>query len=1150
MKKVSLLILAIFSITLIQAKVIEKSYDFNEYRITHHGEYQMINFENTFLTGIVGEPVLAYQSVSLLIPPGHVAESIEFIGSDETLIPGHYKLYPQQHSQPLSVGKSGEFVKNEAVYFSDNSYPGSQEGQISTEFMNGYAFALSTFTPLKYNPSTGEVSFYKKVTIRINTRPGAEAEAALSLINSSDNIISRISQFAQNAEVVSQYPTKSNRDGEYQIMIITPELFENDYQGLIDLYFDRGMLTELVTTEYIGANITGQDLPEKIRNYIIQEYTDHAVEYILLGGDVEHVPYRGFYCTVQSSSLYEDDNIPSDLYYSGLDGTWNDNGNNLWGEIGEDDLLPDIAVARFTVSNITDLNNMIHKSISYQNNPIDGELNRPLLAGEHLYSDPETWGSDYLELLIGYHEDNGYTTNGIPEGDELEKLYAKNGSWGASDLMAKINQGKSFVHHVGHANYTYVMYLSPPDITNSNFSGVNGIDHNYTNIYTHGCMCGGFDQNDCIAEDMVTLENFAASFVGNSRYGWFNEGQTEGPSQHLHREFVDAVYTDKLYRIGRAHMESRIATAPWVNASGQHEEGALRWCFYDCNVLGDPAMAIWTDNLINISTEYNNAIPVGIPSMDVTVTSAGDAVGGLRCAVIKDGVLHGVGITDEYGTAVINFDVLFENVGDAELIISGYNCLPTNYALSIIPNGGSYVVFESYELNDNVGNGNGLADFGEQIDLTVNLSNVGTATANDLIVTLSSDDEHINITDNTETFDLIEGGATVSLENAFAFEINSDIPDQHMLSFILEVDANETWTSGFSITVNAPQIVISQMTCDDSGGGNGNGKLDPGETVNIVIEAGNEGHCMSNEALASLSTTSNFIFINSATVEIEPLEPSTMIYATFNITIDESTPLGTSADLICDLVSGDYSCTHTFYATVGIIDETFESAGFESYDWMFSGNQPWSISETDPYEGQYCAQSGEIDDSQTTSMMVTMEVLNDDFISFFRKVSSEADYDYLRFYIDETRLGEWSGDISWSEVNFPVTAGEHTFKWEYNKDVYTSTGMDCAWVDYIIFPPVFMAVSIDDPVEDLSLNIYPNPASGFFNLEFFLDRKSDIKISLLNLSGQVIEVLDEKNHIAGPYTSSFDANNLTPGVYFCKLETENSAIVKKIILLR
>jgi hypothetical protein len=41
---------------------------------------------------------------------------------------------------------------------------------------------------------------------------------------------------------------------------------------------------------------------------------------------------------------------------------------------------------------------------------------------------------------------------------------------------------------------------------------------------------------------------------------------------------------------------SKIKTAPWVGLPGEFEPGAQRWCFYDCNVLGDPALKVWIDN--------------------------------------------------------------------------------------------------------------------------------------------------------------------------------------------------------------------------------------------------------------------------------------------------------------------------------------------------------------------------------------------------------------------------------------------------------------------------------------------------------------------------------------------------------------------------
>jgi len=134
-------------------------------------------------------------------------------------------------------------------------------------------------------------------------------------------------------------------------------------------------------------------------------------------------------------------------------------------------------------------------------------------------------------------------------------------------------------------------------------------------MYTHGCDCGAFDANDCIAERMVLIQNFLAGGVFNSRYGWFDQGTTEGPSAHLNREFVSALYNDTLanqiHELGSAHLMSKVKTAPWVTVPNEFEPGAQRWCHYDCNVLGDPVLWVFTEN-----------IPVGIQdkSQEVSLT--------------------------------------------------------------------------------------------------------------------------------------------------------------------------------------------------------------------------------------------------------------------------------------------------------------------------------------------------------------------------------------------------------------------------------------------------------------------------------------------------------------------------------------------------
>jgi hypothetical protein len=678
----------LFAGFLFSQTTIEKEYFFSGPQITTTGDYTLIGFNNTLMTAQPGEPVLPYQSVSLLLPPGKTAVAMEISGFDETTIPGFHQLYPQQYVQPVSQGSSGSFIRNDQIYSSDNTYPQSQHGQVLTCCLNGYAFALSSFTPVKYHPASGRVSYFQRVKVSIRIADDPNATTIAEMLSASQNVLDRVEILAQNPESINLYPQKDSPESNYQILIITPSAFTNDFQPLINRYQNKSMLCQLATIESISQNMSGADLQEKIRNYIIQEYQNNSVEYVLLGGDAEHVPYRGFYCQVQSSSLYEDTNIPSDLYYSALDGNWNTNSNNLWGEPGEDDLLPDIAVTRFPFSTQTELGNMINKSISYQDQPVEGELDRPFIVAEHLYFDPMTFGQDYLELIIDDHNDNGYFTHGIPTAENtIERMYdtlisppANIYSWNTTELLETINQGKSFIHHCGHSNVQYMMRLMIWDITDQTFNMVNGTDHNYTLMYTHGCLCGAFDEDDCIAEKSVTIENFLVAGVFNSRYGWFNEGQTEGPSAHLHREFISALYTDTMpqKRIGATHMISKIKTAPWVTAPGQWEPGALRWCFYCCNVFGDPAMEIWTDNP-----------PVAVnekPATEALFSVYPNPSSGLIqiTADARKGELSKLSILNGQGKELIRQDFRNEKSGNASRTFDVSSLSPGMYMLKVV----------------------------------------------------------------------------------------------------------------------------------------------------------------------------------------------------------------------------------------------------------------------------------------------------------------------------------------------------------------------------------------------------------------------------------------------------------------------------------
>ena len=74
--------------------------------------------------------------------------------------------------------------------------------------------------------------------------------------------------------------------------------------------------------------------------------------------------------------------------------------------------------------------------------------------------------------------------------------------------------------------------------------------------------------------------------------------------------------------------------------------------------------------------------------------------------------------------------------------------------------------------------------------------------------------------------------------------------------------------------------------------------------------------------------------------------------------------------------------------------------------------------------------------------------------SFWYKVSSEAGYDELHWYLDGIEQGSpISGDRDWTQVVTMLSSGAHTVKWEYKKNDSKSSGLDCAWLGDVAVTP-------------------------------------------------------------------------------------------------
>jgi len=91
--------------------------------------------------------------------------------------------------------------------------------------------------------------------------------------------------------------------------------------------------------------------------------------------------------------------------------------------------------------------------------------------------------------------------------------------------------------------------------------------------------------------------------------------------------------------------------------------------------------------------------------------------------------------------------------------------------------------------------------------------------------------------------------------------------------------------------------------------------------------------------------------------------------------------------------------------------------------------------------------------------------------------------------------------------------------------------------------------SITPSVFDLKQN-YPNPFNPSTTIEYAVPQKSYVKLSVFNLLGKEVATLVDGIKEKGVYRYYFDASNLPAGVYFYKLEAEQSVLTRKMILIK
>jgi hypothetical protein len=351
--------------------------------------------------------MMPMRGAAILLPAGKQAVKVDIV-ADKRLTLGTYKVQPAPAQVPISYqGPVSPARPKAEVYAQTTPYPGRLSSETRLQWKSGCAILLTSLFPVQYIPATGEVSYYPNLTLVVKL---SAVGAPASPYRPSAIDLRLIRLMVDNPDTADSYveqpPARGASrllGGTYNHVIITSGALSGSFQPLVNWRCATGLTSTVVTMENIRAAYQGRDDAEKVRAFISDARQNNGTAYVLLGGDADGkalggesgppvVPARGLWAAGDDESP---PNIPADLYYACLDGSYDSDGDGAYGEPhdgedgGEVDLLAEVFVGRAPVDSAAEAARFVAKTVAYEST----SLGNPYLAKAWMIGEQLT-GSD------------------------------------------------------------------------------------------------------------------------------------------------------------------------------------------------------------------------------------------------------------------------------------------------------------------------------------------------------------------------------------------------------------------------------------------------------------------------------------------------------------------------------------------------------------------------------------------------------------------------------------------------------------------------------------------------------------------------------------------------------------------------------------
>ncbi len=627
------------------------------------------------LPGEPGEPNLPAVMVTVALPKGTEIESVDVSYGEPVTLPGTHRVMPLQEPTPVSAGVSRPTPANAEIYSSAEPFPGKLAYSFESGNMGGYGVGNVVLAPVQYVPATGKLTVYTTIDFKLN------------LTRAADNVypkvrlgwVDRDIRESLAATVINPWeiaPASGVRlieggglDADvFPYLIITNATLEAKAKELADWKTKKGLNAAVVTTSYIESNFTGRDSAEKIRNCIKDYYENNGTQYVCLIGTNSIIPVRKVYDS-RYQTQERDYLVPTDNYYGCLDGDFNADGDNYWGEYASDnvDWVYDVYVGRIQVSTVSDLNEVIDKTLCYEGCGASTETNPynyqhlVILGGAFLDS------STNERYLMEYVRDNYMKSSHWSFAELWDNNYPGGSVFNSTAFISHMNQGKGVIAHAAHSNTT-VLGTNSGSVYSSNLRNLTNHPKFFGVLYSLGCYPSNTDStSNCAAYFVSAPAGGGAGFAGNTRYGWYMRGS---PASGLSAEFLKSYFEqlgDKdVYVAGKTMAFHKHTLQGTVSSS------TYRYIYFELMHTGDPDLWMPTGNIGTPTVTYDDKIPTGSQTYQVHVgdSADGDVEGALVC-VWKGEEVYAADTTNASGN--VSFSINPTTEGTMYLTVSPHN---------------------------------------------------------------------------------------------------------------------------------------------------------------------------------------------------------------------------------------------------------------------------------------------------------------------------------------------------------------------------------------------------------------------------------------------------------------------------------------------